>query len=115
MAVGLRQVRVLVVDDDQEAWLNLRDMLKGIAEFECIPDWAPDFEAGAQRFDKNAADICLLDYHLAEHDGVALLKHAIRIGARFPILFVSDAEGVDAVVTTMQAGASNYLLRKNLS
>jgi len=110
-----RQVRVLVVDDDPKASQAIRALLEKITDFECLPELASDFDAGLEHFDARAIDICLLDDRLGGRDGVALLKHAVRIGVRFPILFLSDERRVDAVVATMQAGAANYLLRKDLS
>ncbi len=113
--MSTRQVRVLVVDDDESAWLTVRGLLDGVTEFECIAEWVSTYDTGVRHFDGHAPDVCLLDYHLAEHDGIALLKHAVRIGSRFPILFVSAEERVDAIVAAMQAGATNYLLRRDLS
>jgi formylglycine-generating enzyme required for sulfatase activity/CheY-like chemotaxis protein/predicted Ser/Thr protein kinase len=115
MSAERRQVRVLVVDDDQEDWQVIRGLLKEIPEFECIPERAETYDVGVQHFNGQAVDLCLLDYHLGEHDGVALLKYAVQSGCRFPILFVSAEDSVDAVVSAMRAGATNYLLRKNLS
>ena len=110
-----RQIRVLVVDDDPKASQAIRGLLHKITEFECLPELVSDFDAGVEHFNARNIDVCLLDYGLGGRDGVALLKHAANIGVRFPILFLSDERSVDAVVATMQAGASNYLLRKDLS
>src|SRR5689334_7345873 len=110
-----RQVRVLVVDDDEKAWLDIRELLAGIAELECIPEWASTYDAGIEQIKALAPDVCLLDYQLGGNGGVALLRRVVEVGSRFPIIAVSDEDSVEAVVSAMQAGATNYLLRKDLA
>lgn len=110
-----RKVRVLVVEDERDAWLAIQQQLKEIRQFECLPEWVSTYEAAVQALDGNAVDLCLLDSHLGEHEGIELLKHAVRVGCKSPIVLLSGQDSAEVAVAAMQAGASNYLLKQSLS
>ena len=65
-----RKLRILVVEGEQDAWLAIQAQLKGIQEFECLPEWAGTYDAAVQALNGGEVDLCLLDSHLGEHEGI---------------------------------------------
>ncbi len=68
---------------------------------------------------QQAWDVVLSDYHLPGFNGVEALQllrqHMVGGGAAVPFILVSGQIGEDTAVEAMRNGASDYLLKNNLS
>lgn len=60
-------------------------------------------------------DIILADYNLPEFNALAALKIVQESGLDLPFIIVSGGIGEDIAVSTMKAGAHDYLMKGNLS
>jgi len=65
-------VRVFIIDDDEDARLQLRGMLTAEAGFEIVAE-AADCAQALARCDGLDADVALVDYQLPGGDGLELL------------------------------------------
>ena len=102
-------VRVLLIDDDEEDFLIVSDMLAEIARFSL--DWVQSYEAGLEAIARQEHDVYLLDYVMGEHNGLDLLKDAVARGCKAPIIFLTAHGNYSIDLKVMEAGASDYLVK----
>lgn len=63
-------IRVLLVEDDEEDFLITRALLCEVDGIEFELEWVATYEAGLQRIARVQHDVGLVDYRLAERDGL---------------------------------------------
>jgi PAS domain S-box-containing protein len=61
------------------------------------------------------ADIILADYRLPMYDGMSALRLAKEVSAGLPFIFVSGTMGEEAAIEALTQGATDYVLKHNLS
>ncbi len=72
MAASLEQVRFLLVDDNVHMMNIVKAMLRGYGAVEVFE--AKTVEDAVERLKRSAPDIMILDYQMAEEDGVAFIR-----------------------------------------
>jgi PAS domain S-box-containing protein len=106
-------IRVLLVDDDEDAYILTRHHLSKIQHGGVKLDWAPSYETGLEKIRENAHDVFLFDYRLGARTGLDLLQEAISIGCKEPIIMLTTENPiVDA--EAMQLGAADFLNKDKL-
>lgn len=103
-------IRVVAIDDDRmllggmEAWLAPLEDITLAAAFTCVRD----FEQWADTVDP--VDVVLLDLNLRDHSRPEEnVRRVLASGSA--VLVVSTIPDADAVVQTIEAGASGYLTK----
>ncbi len=104
-------IRVLVVEDDEEDFFLTSELLKEIRGAKFTIERASTFEAGLHAMAENSQDICLVDFRLNGHDGIELLQAARSAGAEAPVILLTGAGGAEADHAAMKAGAADYLVK----
>jgi signal transduction histidine kinase len=108
------EVRVLLVDDDEDDYFLTRELLAEIPGASFRLDWVADFDAALAEFDRCAHDVFLVDYRLGRRDGLELLRAAVAKGCPAPVI-VLTGQGERAVdLEAMRAGAADYLVKDRL-
>jgi len=111
MAVPLTELKVLVVEDQQEARVMMRHMLSelGITQV---------FEAGdgreALRFMDSAFDfvnLVICDWNMPGLTGVEFLRQLRSVDAATPFLMVTGRKDMDSVVEAKAAGVTGYICK----
>ena len=116
MANALRpRTRILLVEDDDEDFSLTRDMLTEVPGHSYELDWARTCEAGLAAIDSGAHDVCLLDNLLGSHTGLELLGACGGVNAPLPIIMLTGSHDRRIDQATMEAGASDYLLKGQLN
>ena len=70
------QLKVPVVDDDEEDIFLVKEMLKeGLPESDITLDYATTSDGAIALINSGEHDICLLDIHLGKEDGFSILKY----------------------------------------
>jgi PAS domain S-box-containing protein len=64
---------------------------------------------------KDEIDIILADYKLPAYDGISALQLALEFYPDIPFIFVSGTMGEDAAIEALTRGATDYVLKDNLS
>jgi PAS domain S-box-containing protein len=72
-------------------------------------------DAFTQALDAFAPDIILADYSLPSFDGMAALEVAQEERPHVPVVFVSGAIGEERAIETLKQGATDYVLKDQLS
>ncbi len=109
------QVRVLLVDDDEDDYLVVRGFLEEAAGKTFRLDWVQAYDDARKAIHRGRFDVCLLDYQLGEHNGLELLHEAVTHGCRIPLIMLTGHGCRDVDLKAMQTGAADYLDKHHLT
>lgn len=111
------RTRVLIIDDDEDDYLIARDLLSEIEGELFETDWAGGPEEAWAKINDDSVqyDICLLDYRLGRHNGISLLREAIKTGFSAPIILLTGQEDHEVDREAVRAGASDYLVKGRIN
>ncbi|MEI6893278.1 MAG: EAL domain-containing protein, partial [Colwellia sp.] len=108
--------KVLIVEDDEEDYILLKDLLwEALGELDAII-WAEDFQSAKAKIAKERFDFYFLDNRLGAELGAGLI---IEIKKQFetspPIIMLSGIEDYQTDLDAMEQGADDYLIKSELS
>ncbi len=105
------KIKLLIIDDDEDDYFLIRDLLSDIREVKYETSWASSYRLALQALESNKFDACLLDYRLGEHTGLDLLQEIMDRGFRIPTILLTG-QGDHAIdIEAMNVGASDYLVK----
>jgi PAS domain S-box-containing protein len=108
-----KPIRVLLVDDDEDSYLLTRRHLSKISSRALALDWAPSYEKGLELIAESRHDVYLLDYRLGVHTGIDLLKEALALGCKAPMIMLTT-ENPEVDAEAMKLGAADFLSKDKL-
>ena len=97
---------VLIVDDDENARLNIRDLLAP-SGYEILA--AATLAEARDRVARSDADIILLDVDLPDGQGSTLLNETAHLPMRPPIILITAYGDIEMAVEAMKNGAVDFL------
>lgn len=109
-----RPLRVLVVDDNSDDYLQITRFLSKIKKARFEVQWIKEYDPAIQAMQRNEHDAYLLDYYLGTRNGLQLLRQAIAQGCEGPIIFLTGIENSEVDLEAMKAGAADYLVKGHL-
>ncbi len=104
-------VRVLLIEDDEDDYIIIRDLLSDIQDTHFILDWVSGYETALESMRENDHDIYLVDYFLGDYHGLELMQEAIYKGCTAPIIILTGQGNHEVDLAAMQAGAADYLVK----
>ena len=105
-------LRVLVVDDDEEDFLILRDLLADYAQERFDLEWVGTLAEGIAALRANQHDVFLVDYQLGPDNGMDLVRLAVAEGsAHRPVIMLTGQGNPEVDREALAAGASDYLVK----
>ncbi|MEW6751570.1 MAG: ATP-binding protein [Candidatus Latescibacterota bacterium] len=105
---------MLLVDDDEDDYVLIRELLADVEGQRYAVDWTATYEDALQTMAAGRHDVCLVDYHLGQHDGMELLREAVARGCSAPIILLTGAGSNRVDREAIRAGAADYLLKARL-
>jgi signal transduction histidine kinase len=112
---GEMQLRVLLVDDDEDELVLTRALLQQIRTRRVSLDWASTYEAGLERIGRAEHHLYLIDYRLGPRDGLELVREALARGCSRPIVLLTGHGEADIDLEALRAGAADYLNKGDLT
>ncbi|MCA9911136.1 MAG: response regulator, partial [Anaerolineae bacterium] len=109
-----RTWRVLLVDDDKDDFILIRDLLASLDDISVEADWAGTYEEAVQALLRNEYDLCLLDYFLGARTGLELLRETRDAGCNIPFILLTGLGNRAVDLEAMKNGADYYLDKKHL-
>jgi signal transduction histidine kinase len=113
--VSMPIIKTLLIDDDEDDFILIRDVLREVDISHFNVDWVPDYNQAISALRRNEHDVCLLDYRLGSHDGLEILKHAGNENISTPIIFLTGLGDYEVDTMAMKAGADDYLSKDEIS
>ncbi len=101
-------MRILVIEDDPTVGQHVK---RGLEEQRWAVDLVPDGEEGERRANSEAYDLVILDMRLPGKGGLEVLQSLRDRGFTRPVLVLTAQDAVDAKVTTLRAGADDYVTK----
>ncbi len=104
-------VRVLLVDDDESTFIITRELFDERYSERFAFDWAGSFDDGLAAIKREQHDVYLVDHRLGGRSGIDLLKAAVAVGCRAPLIVMTGQDSREIDVSAMQAGAADFLVK----
>ena len=107
-------IRILLVDDDQDDYVILRDLFLEIEAEKFRLEWVATYDDAIESMVHNKHDVYLVDYLLGERNGLELLNEATKNGCKRPIILLTGKGTQEVDMAAMKAGASDYLVKSEI-
>ena len=107
-------LRIVMVEDvESDAEITLRELTRGglRVEFRRV-ETEGELVRECDEFDP---DVVLSDFALPKFDGLSALKVVRQLKPDVPFIFVSGTIGEETAVKSLRSGATDYVLKTNLS
>lgn len=113
--MNLDEVQILLIDDDEDDYANIRGVLTEIGRSKYKLTWKSSYHSGLQALKESKFDICLLDFRLGEMTGLDLLRESKSVGIATPIILLTGYGDFEVDVKAMQSGAADYLVKAQIT
>ncbi|MEW5802464.1 MAG: response regulator [bacterium] len=105
-------IHVLLIEDDEDDYILIRQMLASIPGRRYDLAWVSTYEAALLAMQENRHEVYLLDYRLDQRTGLELMQEAVRKGCcHSPVIFLTGHGGYEIDIEVMKAGAADYLTK----
>ena len=108
-------IRILLVEDDEDDYVIIRDFLSEIEGQKFELDWISNYQEAMKKATSIRPDICLMDYRLGKQNGLQLTRDFLRQGFRAPIILLTGLGSHDLDIQAMKEGAADYLEKSDLN
>ena len=105
------RIRVMVVDDHAIVRIGLKQVLDLSGEFEVVGQ-AADGEEAVRVAAEVSPDLVLMDVIMPRKDGVEACREIMASSSEVRVVMLTASNAEDAVVESVAAGASGYLLKE---
>lgn len=107
----LKNLRVLIVDDQQDARAMLRNMLLEIGVTQIFE--SPDGKSAMQFMDTafDFIDIVICDWNMPNMTGVELLRQLRSVDPSFPFLMITGRADKSSVIEAKASGVTAYITK----
>jgi diguanylate cyclase (GGDEF)-like protein len=114
MEPDLQRLRVLLVEDDEDDYVLIRELFSEIEGSEYQVDWATSYEQAGRMLRAEPPDIVVCDYRLGSHTGLDLLRD---LGPQLtpPVILLTGQGDRSVDLEAMRMGAADYLVKAGLS
>lgn len=108
-------IRVLLVEDDEDDFILIRELLSEVKRTKYELEWVPTYEMALERMVCGANQVYLLDYRLGARNAIDLLRGMQERGCNAPMILVTGHENYDVDFEAMRLGATDYLVKSQLN
>ncbi|CAN5231331.1 response regulator transcription factor [soil metagenome] len=105
---------VLIVEDQARFRDAFMHSLTSVSDIELL-GIAPDLPQGMRMFDQLKPDVLLVDLDLPGGSGIELIRHAAQTLPGCEVMVISVFGDEQHVLTSIEAGATGYLLKDSLA
>jgi CheY-like chemotaxis protein len=109
------RINVLHVEDEPIQRVLVRSHLESMADIEFNVEEAESEESAINRIRSGGVDLVLLDYQLAEGDGLSCLKAIRSLDSRLPVIALSGIAAPEIVEDLLDFGADDFLSKEKIS
>lgn len=106
-------IRVALVEDDPLIRAGIAAVLTARPDLDVVGE-ASDGDEAAALVEACRPDVLVLDIRMARLDGVAATRQVCAGAAAPPVLILTTFDGDPQVLQALQAGASGYVLKRNV-
>jgi PAS domain S-box-containing protein len=107
-------IRVLLVDDDENARPLTEYLLRKIPNKKFHIDWVPSYKSGLDAIRGQRHDVYLVDYKLAGESGIDLIREATSLGLQAPFIVLTHSADPLIDLEATKVGAADFLIKDKL-
>lgn len=111
----LTDLKVLIIDDDEDDFFITSQYLEEIEAFNVSCDWCYNIKDALQQLIANRYDLYFLDYRLGARTGLELLREAKEKGAVRPVVLLTGKGTLEIDKQAVENGAYDYLIKSELN
>jgi len=112
-------VRILLIDDDEDEYFLLKELVSGRAQGRTLHDydldWVSTYEEAVGAFLDCQYDLYLVDYRLGSRSGLDLLREPLVKACSSPVIMLTGQGSYAIDLSAMQLGAADYLEKDQLT
>jgi PAS domain S-box-containing protein len=108
-------VHILMIDDDEDDFYLVSQLLQDISPGQYDLAWAPTYSKAVEEIERKKHDIYLVDYRLGPYTGIDILHHFQQLQYKAPVIMLTGKGDYSIDKEAMQAGASDYLVKGEIS
>lgn len=106
-----KKINLLLIEDDEEDFMILRDTLLEIKDQSYNLTWISDFNEAVSNLSNPEIDLFLVDYRLGQHTGLELLQLAHQMNCHAPFILLTGRSDDEIDQRAIEYGASDYLVK----
>ncbi|MDJ1492312.1 PAS domain S-box protein [Cytophagaceae bacterium DM2B3-1] len=110
----METIRVLLVDDDEDDYLLMKNYLSGIPDKEFMVSWAYRYQDAIQKIAEKNHDIYIYDFFLGAKNGLDLIRETKEIDEDAAIILLTGKGNSDIDRKATELGAMDYLIKSEL-
>ena len=111
---GRDQVRVLLVEDDEDDFILVRDLLGEQDRTRCEVDWANDPARALSLIRGARHDVYLIDHRLGARTGLELVRDAFGDQAHAPVIMLTGYDDYRVDLEAELLGVTDFLIKDRL-
>jgi PAS domain S-box-containing protein len=108
-------MRVLVVDDDEDEFVLVGDLLQTVAPGQYAVQWTPSYEEALGSLEQPALDAALIDYQLGMRSGLDLIGEFAPSPSKVPLILMTGQGNQAIDSAALAAGATDYLDKRSVT
>lgn len=111
---GEAALRLLLCEDNRGDFTLLRGCLEGIEGRSFDIDWRRTVEDGIAALHAHSHDVALVDYRLVGGCGLDILREAVAIDWRGPVIMLTSLTDPSVDIACMKLGAADFISKDEL-
>ncbi|GGX82273.1 hypothetical protein GCM10007160_07060 [Litchfieldella qijiaojingensis] len=115
MSIQNHLLRILLIEDDEDDFLIIRNLLREANHLSCQLDWLGTYEEGKAAIGSEKYDLVLIGYRLGGESGLELVHYASRAGIRTPLILLTGQEEDELDINAIELGAADYLVKREMT
>jgi PAS domain S-box-containing protein len=108
-------IKVLLIEDDEDDVLLVRDYLEDSGNFKFELEWEPKPEQARFKMVLGNHDVFLIDYRLGSETGLDLIKFVQQKGVITPCILLTGQGDLKVDLDATRFGAADYLVKTELN
>lgn len=110
-----RPIKILLVDSDPDYPDELLENLSVDQDALLDVEWVGELSQALARLTRGGFDVLMLSLDLDDSQGMVTFDRAYAFAPDVPIIVISEEPDADRAVSTVQAGAQDYLVKSELN
>jgi diguanylate cyclase (GGDEF)-like protein/PAS domain S-box-containing protein len=107
-------VRLLVVEDDEDDYLITHDLLVEQTRIRVDVEWASDYDAALEAIRAQRHDVYLVDYRLGRRTGLDLIREGFASRPVAPVIMLTGLPVAEIDLEATALGATDFLTKQGL-
>jgi diguanylate cyclase (GGDEF)-like protein/PAS domain S-box-containing protein len=108
------EVRVLLVDDDEDDFVITRDLLEHQDRVRFTVDWRSTYDQALKAILEQRHDVYLVDYRLGERTGLELVREGFASRPFAPVIMLTGQPTYEIDLEATALGVTDFLVKEEL-